>query len=186
MSSRNENTGVSSSFPSFTCPMCPYTSTNPESLQVHVNKIHLDDSHICPLCSQQFDNPTLLVEHFTANHRESHQPKSKIAKHPNKSPILVICPVCDKTGWSEAQLPTHVESHFTSTLTTGTGTINYEPAGPSNQAPLHSPSSSTAGKSNFVTSGQGPASSNEDKQKINGGAAEEAKDEVIKMKILLR
>ena len=40
-----------------TCPMCPHTDTNPEALQEHVNRVHLDDlspmiqspSHPCPL-----------------------------------------------------------------------------------------------------------------------------------------
>jgi len=95
-----------------TCPMCPHSDINPTSLAEHVNRVHLDDlspmvspSHGCPLCSHQFTNPTLLEDHFNSVHNDI---------FPCRPPhTTLVCPICNQTGWSPAQLNTHVESHFT-------------------------------------------------------------------------
>ena len=97
------------------CPMCPHTDTDPDSLQAHVNRAHLDDlspmvtpSHNCPMCSQQFSNPTQLEDHFNTTHSDLSP-----ARPTQPTPDLV-CPICSQTGWSAAQLQLHVESHFSS------------------------------------------------------------------------
>lgn len=96
------------------CPMCPHTDTNPVTLAEHVNRDHLDgispmlsSSHACPLCSQHFSNATLLEDHFNTVHSDLSP-----SRPPDSTPTLV-CPICNQTGWSPAQLNIHVEAHFT-------------------------------------------------------------------------
>jgi len=109
------------------CPMCPHTDPNPETLQEHVNRVHLDQlsplvqssSHSCPLCSLQFPNPTLLEQHFHTAHSADLSPAP---------PPALVCPVCAQTGWSPDQLQLHVESHFSSPPSPGPSTSSHSSA----------------------------------------------------------
>merc|ERR1719309_1128836 len=94
--------------------MCPHTDTNEHSLQVHVNKTHLDitehneTSHSsCPLCPATLPSADLLQEHVDSVHSDPPPPR----RHSDES-RLPVCPVCGETGWSAGQLQVHVESHF--------------------------------------------------------------------------
>merc|ERR1719192_2750111 len=65
----------------FDCPMCKYTDSDPERLQDHVNRIHLDHTSpasqsvsSCPMCPASFSNPTLLQSHFNSSHPDLFTP----------------------------------------------------------------------------------------------------------------
>jgi len=127
--------------PSLTCPMCPHTDTNPETLQEHVNRVHLDllspmvesPTHGCPLCTEQFPNPTLLQDHFNTAHSDLSPARPK---HTDLAPSL-LCPICNQTGWSPAQLQLHVESHFSSPPSPGpSGSLSSGQSGHSSASDL--------------------------------------------------
>lgn len=107
--------GVSTTTPVLPCPLCPYTHTNPDNLQNHVNTCHLDTispntSHTCPLCQVTCDNVTLLEAHVNTVHSDV----VGGSDHSFRSPTI-SCPVCGQSNWSSSsQLQVHVESHFNS------------------------------------------------------------------------
>jgi len=122
--------------------MCPHTDSNPETLQEHVNRVHLDllspmvesHAHGCPLCAEKFPNPTLLQDHFNTAHSDLSPARPK-PKHHNLDPLA--CPICNQTGWSAAQLQLHVESHFSSPLSPGpSGSLSSGQSGHSSASDL--------------------------------------------------
>lgn len=129
------------SLTTLTCPMCPFVDTNPDTLQEHVNRIHLDElspniqssTHQCPLCSNEFSNPTLLEDHFNSKHHNDLSPSRPVLT----SPPDLRCPVCNQTGWSTDQLQLHVESHFTSPPSPGpSGSLSSGQSGNSSASDL--------------------------------------------------
>jgi len=121
-SSRSHGTTLSSpaspSHPTLTCPICPFTHTNPDILQTHVNRIHLDDTspaessrsegrleaqYSCPMCSKSFFVTGDLETHVQRDHAHDLSPGK---------PAPLCCPVCEETCWNQNQLHIHVESHF--------------------------------------------------------------------------
>jgi hypothetical protein len=121
-SSRTHGTTLSSpaspTVAQLTCPICPFTHSNPEVLQTHVNRIHLDEcspgnsraqdkrepDFPCPICNKTFDQPAALETHVNRIHIHELSPAK---------PAPLCCPVCQETCWNQNQLHTHVESHFT-------------------------------------------------------------------------
>ena len=103
------------------CPLCPYSHSDPDTLQAHVNSEHLDTPaaasvtcHACPLCDVTCDNVTLLEAHVNTAHADIVSPPDNHHrnKDTNSSPV---CPVCGQCNWaSSAALQSHVESHFSS------------------------------------------------------------------------
>ena len=101
------------------CPLCPYTHCDPDTLQTHVNTQHLDTPspaasvtcHACPLCDVTCDSVTLLEAHVNTAHAESDNHSNRDR---TSSPVFV-CPVCGDGSWSSpAALQSHVEAHFNS------------------------------------------------------------------------
>lgn len=109
---------ASPTHPTLTCPMCPFTSTNADVLQTHVNRVHLDDTspedtsrssgrveseYSCPMCSKSFFVTADLESHVQRDHAHDLSPGK---------PAPLSCPVCAETCWNQNQLHIHVESHF--------------------------------------------------------------------------
>ncbi|XP_030750524.1 zinc finger-containing ubiquitin peptidase 1-like [Sitophilus oryzae] len=100
------------------CPMCNYTSNNPNDLEEHVNRRHFDltspsvgasttsEAFSCPLCVKTFALAPDLELHVNIEHKDVLSPAS---------PAIYACPVCgialDKEANNEAAQQ-HVESHF--------------------------------------------------------------------------
>ena len=103
------------------CPLCPYTHADPDTLQAHVNSQHLDTispaaasvtCHACPLCDVTCANVTLLETHVNTDHADIVAPDNYLNQDTNSSSIS-SCPVCGHNKWtSSAALQSHVESHF--------------------------------------------------------------------------
>ncbi|XP_072382829.1 zinc finger-containing ubiquitin peptidase 1-like [Diabrotica undecimpunctata] len=101
------------------CPMCNYTSTNPNKLEEHVNRSHFDvtspsvgkitttsDQYVCPLCAKHFQSAPDLELHVNIEHRDILSPAS---------PSTQSCPVCGITldgDINSERAVRHVESHF--------------------------------------------------------------------------
>ena len=77
------------------CPLCPYTHTDPDTLQAHVNTQHLDTisppaasvtCHACPLCDVTCDNVTLLETHVNTAQADNHRNQD------SKTSSIFSCP----------------------------------------------------------------------------------------------
>lgn len=103
--------------PAFQCPMCSYTSNNPNDLQEHVNRKHFDltspslgtgttvENFSCPLCVKSFTSAPDLELHVNIEHKDVLSPAS---------PVVYSCPVCGLAlaGENDSEVQQHVDSHF--------------------------------------------------------------------------